>query len=421
MKKHILLTLVPAFGLLAAIAVLPVSQAHAQRNKRFTRAGPECDRRSCPSPSERPIDRNVGDLETVAAFNQQVIGVAASASGRVFVSFPRNGIDEIKKSVAEVINGEAIPYPNQEINRLDTTQPGTHFLSVQSVYVDANDTLWALDVGNTGSGTALVPGGTKLISIDLNTNAVTRTIVFPQSLLGMGTSLNDVRFDSSRGKAGFAYIPDSSPAEGSGIVVVDLATGQAVRRLANDPSVLPDPGFRAVVEGKQFVTQPTADAAPSVIKIAADGIAVSADGKLVYYCPIASRDLFSVDADVLTDFTQSDEAVAATIKNVGEKGLVGGLEADAQGRIYLTNGEYNAIRRFDPAAATSETFNGTYETVVHNRHLVWPDSLALGRDGTLYITSTQVNRLPNFNAGQDLRTAPYFLYKVKTDATPGTR
>ncbi|HEY8188478.1 MAG TPA: hypothetical protein VIF64_20585 [Pyrinomonadaceae bacterium] len=32
MKKHILLTLVPAFGLLAAIAVLPVSQAHAQRN-----------------------------------------------------------------------------------------------------------------------------------------------------------------------------------------------------------------------------------------------------------------------------------------------------------------------------------------------------------------------------------------------------
>jgi len=141
----------------------------------------------------------------------------------------------------------------------------------------------------------------------------------------------------------------------------------------------------------------------------------------VYYCPIASRNLYSVDAAVLTDFTQSDAAVAATIKNLGDKGEVGGLEADAQGRVYLTNGEFNAIRRFDPSQGTADTFNPTFETVVHNRHLVWPDSPALGKDGTLYITSSQVNRLPVFNAGQDLRQPPYFLYKVQTDATPGTR
>jgi len=123
----------------------------------------------------------------------------------------------------------------------------------------------------------------------------------------------------------------------------------------------------------------------------------------------------------LTDFTQSDAAVAATVKNLGDKGEVGGLEADAQGRVYLTNGEFNAVLRFDPSQGTADTFNPTFETVVHNRHLVWPDSLALGKDGTLYITSTQVNRLPVFNAGQDLRRPPYFLYKVQTDATPGTR
>jgi len=33
----------------------------------------------------------------VAEFEQQVVGVAVSASGRVFVSFPRNGIDTVKK------------------------------------------------------------------------------------------------------------------------------------------------------------------------------------------------------------------------------------------------------------------------------------------------------------------------------------
>ena len=378
-----------------------------------------------------PVDENIGDLEAVASFNQQVVGVAVSASGRVFVSFPRNGIDTVKISVAEVINGsrpgngegfvKAVAYPNEEINTLNTAAPSTHFLSAQSVYVDSSDTLWVLDVGNLGSGTALISGGAKLVAIDLTTNAVKRTIVFPDSLITKGTSINDVRFDLARGAAGFAYIPDSSAAAGSGIIVVDLSTGNAVRRLANDPTVLPDPAFRATVEGKPFVLQATANAAPSLVSVANDGIAVSADGKLVYYSPIASRNLYSVDAAVLTDFTQSDAAVAATIKNLGDKGEVGGLEADAQGRVYLTNGEFNAIRRFDPSQGTADTFNPTFETVVHNRHLVWPDSLALGKDGTLYITSTQVNRLPVFNAGQDLRRPPYFLYKVQTDATPGTR
>src|SRR5258708_4701613 len=367
------------------------------------------------------VDLNVGDLQMVAEFEQQVVGVAVSASGRVFVSFPRNGIDTVKKSVAEVIKGKAVAYPNEEINTLNTAAPQTHFLSAQSVYVDSSDTLWVLDVGNLGSGTALISGGAKLVAIDLTTNAVMRTIVFPDSLITKGTSINDVRFDLARGAAGFAYIPDSSAAAGSGIIVVDLSTGNAVRRLANDPTVLPDPAFRATVEGKPFVIQATVDAAPSLVSIAADGIAVSADGKLVYYCPIASRNLYSVDAAVLTDFTQSDPAVAPTITNLGDKGEVGGLEADAQGRVYLTNGEFNAIRRFDPSQGTADTFNPTFETVVHNRHLVWPDSLALGKDGTLYITSTQVNRLPAFNAGQDLRQPPYFLYKVQTDATPGTR
>ena len=368
-----------------------------------------------------PVDENIGDLEAVASFNQQVVGVAVSASGRVFVSFPRNGIDDITRSVAEVINGKTTVYPNAEINRLDTTAPSRHFLSVQSVYVDANDTLWCLDVGNTGSGTALVPGGTKLVAIDLTTNTVVRTIVFPHSLITKGTLVNDVRFDSARGRAGFAYIPDSSGAAGSGIIVVDLATGQAVRRLANDPTVLPDPGFRATVEGRPFVAQASADAAPSLLGIACDGIAVSADGKYVYYCPIASRNLFAVDADALTNFRLDDAAVAATIRNLGDKGEVGGLEADAQGRVYLTNGEFNAIRRFEPEAATADTFNATFETVVHNRHLVWPDSPALGKDGTLYITSSQVNRLPSLNGGVDRRQPPYILYKVETDATPGTR
>src|SRR6266853_1908252 len=86
-----------------------------------------------PVASHRPVDLDVGDLQMVAEFEQQVVGVAVSASGRVFVSFPRNGIDTVKNSVEEVIENKAVAYPNEEINTLNTAAPSTHFLSAQSL------------------------------------------------------------------------------------------------------------------------------------------------------------------------------------------------------------------------------------------------------------------------------------------------
>src|SRR3989442_127367 len=229
-----------------------------------------------PVASDRPVDRDVGDLQMVAEFEQQVVGVAVSASGRVFVSFPRNGIDTVKNSVEEVIKNKAVAYPKKEINTLNTAAPSTHFLSAQSVYVDSSDTLWVLDVGNLGSGTALISGGAKLVAIDLTTNAAKRTIVFPDSLLTKGASFNDVRFGLARGAAGFAYIPDSSAAAGSGIIVVDLSNGNAVRRLADNPNVPPDPAFRATVEGKPFLHKASENATPSLVSDPADSITDSA-------------------------------------------------------------------------------------------------------------------------------------------------
>src|SRR5258706_4043781 len=79
-----------------------------------------------PVASHRPVDLDVGELQMVAQFEQQVVGVAVSASGRVFVSLPRNGIDSVKISVAEVINGKAVAYRTEEINTLNTAARSTH-------------------------------------------------------------------------------------------------------------------------------------------------------------------------------------------------------------------------------------------------------------------------------------------------------
>src|SRR5713101_5839712 len=134
--------------LLAVLSVSLLTSAFAQG-----KPDRPVDLNVTPVASHRPVDLDVGDLEMVAEFEQQVVGVAVSASGRVFVSFPRNGIDTVKNSVMEVINRKApkpgqthereglvevraVAYPNEEINTLNTAAPSTHFLSAQSVYVD---------------------------------------------------------------------------------------------------------------------------------------------------------------------------------------------------------------------------------------------------------------------------------------------
>src|SRR3954447_16502639 len=82
------------------------------------------------------------ELQEVASFpHQQVTGVAVSKSGRVFVNFP-NWSDEHTISVAELVDGKPKAFPNDDWNKAGA--PESHFVCVQSVYVDPNDDLWII-------------------------------------------------------------------------------------------------------------------------------------------------------------------------------------------------------------------------------------------------------------------------------------
>jgi sugar lactone lactonase YvrE len=63
------------------------------------------------------------------------------------------------------------------------------------------------------------PGGTKLISVGLSTNTVTRTHVFPTDVAQPDSYFNDVRVDTARQ---YAYISDSSDSQDNAIVVLNL-------------------------------------------------------------------------------------------------------------------------------------------------------------------------------------------------------
>ena len=352
----------------------------------------------------------IGKIEVVATFDGPMpTGVTVSNDGRIFVNFPKWG-DAVEYTVAEVKDGKTQPYPDAAINRYAAgdTQ-ADKLVSVQSVVVDpSGKRLWILDTGSIGFGPT-TPGGPKLVGVDLATNRIIKKILFPPDVALPTTYLNDVRFDLRRGVEGMAFITDSTSSGPNGIIVVDLASGISWRRLHDHPSTKPDPQFIPVVEGEimqlRIPGQP-----PARFAVGSDGIAISPDGKTLYYCPLTSRHFYSVSVDALADRGKSDADVASTVRDLGEKGGAGdGLESDKQGRVYLSDYEHNAIRRWDAS--------GQIETLVHEPRALWPDTLSLGADGYLYFTANQIERQAAFHNGQDLRKKPYVLFRLRVDGT----
>ena len=406
-------------------------------------------------------DRPLGKLEVVATLpGPMPTGVTVSRHNRIFVNFPRWG-DDVPFTVAEVVEGKAVAYPDAQVNdwqntpeqRADTLRNATHFVSVQSVVVDPADRLWVVDTGAPLLKEAVV-NGPKIVCIDLATNQVIKTILLPTEVAGVHSYMNDIRFDLSVGEAatqdprtspagsvrartnrlrpagaavsdlpaqsgepigsgtsvhGFAYLTDSSDQGPNGIVVVDLGSGKSWRRLNNHVSTLPEPGYVSFAEGRPlYQTEPGKP--PRPVRFGSDGIAITADGSKLFYCTVSSSKLYSVSTAALRNEKLSDDQVASTVLLVTGKAPSDGLESDAAGNVYAGDYTSNSIDRIAPS--------GIVETIVHDPRLLWPDTMSLSDDGYLYVTANQLNRQPTMHNGDDQRVRPYVLFRTKLDAKP---
>ncbi|MDF2995859.1 MAG: major royal jelly protein [Xanthobacteraceae bacterium] len=353
-------------------------------------------------------DRTIGEIEPMFEFYDAMpTGVTVAADGRIFVNYPRWG-DDVPFTVAELRDGRAVPFPDAASNVFDPARPDKTLSSVQSVVVDPANRVWLLDTAAPGFATP-IEDAVKLVAVDLATDKVSRTIVLSGPAIFPTTYVNDVRFDLRKGEAGVAYITDSSISGPGGIIVVDLASGESWRKLSGHISTSPDPAFIPVVEGSRFAVRDKGKP-PASLTVASDGIAISADGETLYYCPLSSRHLYSVPTKLLLDRSASEEVVAAAVLDLGEKGASDGLESDDQGRVYAGDYERNSIRR--------RGIDGEWVTVAHDPRILWPDTLSVAADGYLYFTANQLHRQPQFHEGDDQREKPYVLFRVRIDAAP---
>ncbi len=349
-----------------------------------------------------PMEKYFGEFQLVYAFyGAMPTGVTVSETGRIFVCFPKWG-DDVKFTVAELVWDQFQPYPNLETNLATPQNIANSFISVQSVVADGRGTLWVLDTAAPNFSQP-IKGGAKLVAVDLKNNKLRKVYTFTEDVVLPTTYVNDVRFDFRVGKAGYAYITDSSSKGPGAIIVVDLENGNAFRRLNGAYSTSPDPCFLPKVEGEVLMNR-NKDGSTSPFRLASDGIAISPDGKLLFFCPLTSRHLFSISTEALRDRTIPDVDLLYHVKYWGEKGASDGMITDAKGNIYAGDYENNSIRKILP--------NGTMKTIAHDPRILWPDTFSISPDQYLYVIVNQLHRQARFHYGKDLRQKPYGLLRM---------
>ncbi|MDB6005067.1 MAG: hypothetical protein JWR15_2054 [Prosthecobacter sp.] len=348
-----------------------------------------CVLHATPAAAEKPV------IEEVASFpKQQVTGVTVSKSGRVFVNFPFWS-DDHTTSVAEVLpDGSVKPYPDAVWNAKEGA-PQSRWVCVQSVVVDDTDALWVLDPAAPKTE-KIVRGGPKLVKIDLRTNKPVQTILFDEAVAPEHSYLNDVRIDTEHG---YAYMTESG--EGA-LVVADLNTGKARRLLGGHTSTKAEPYISITFEVLKVI-DPKTGTAP---EFKADGIAFDKPGGWLYYHPLKGVTLYRIKTSFLRDASLGRDELAAKVEKLGTTPKPDGMLEGPEGSVYLTAIEKNGIARFNPST-------GKATLLIEDTRLKWPDTLAQGADGWVYVTASQIHRMPKYHGGKSLQEGPFQVLRIK--------
>ncbi len=337
-----------------------------------------------------------GSVELVATFTEphQVTGVAVAPDGRVFVNFPRWEQD-VSISVAEVSkSGKLTPYPDASWNSFraaEPAQPGQRFVCVQSVTCDPQGNLWVLDPAAPGLALE-VTGGPKLVRIDLTRNQVSRTYTFDDRVVPQGSYLNDIRFTPDGQRA----VLTNSGQPGC-LVVLDVASGRARRVLDGHPSTQFQPGLVMTVEGK-----PLRRLDGQTAEFAADGIAIDTAGDYVYWQATTGTTMYRAPLKTLFDEKLSKEQQGAAVEMFTHTFIADGYWMSRSGHLYVTSCADNTVRRMNP--------DRSFSVVAKDSRFSWPDSMAEGADGSIYVTCSHIPQMKAWQ-GSGVERSQLFRFK----------
>ncbi|NIE73549.1 glyoxalase [Pantoea sp. Ap-967] len=342
-------------------------------------------------------------LTEVARLDWLCNAVALTSGGRLFVGLPRWPGFEKTPSIAEVLpDGSLKPFPGGQWNAWAPGKPSAEALvKINTIHIFDDDTLWAIDQGEDAGPKGINPGQ-KILQFDTRDGKLLRSISLPASVLPAGANLNDLRLDSEH-----AYVTDSGL---GAIIVVNLKTGEAVRRLAGHPSTQMAPERRPIGENGQ----PLLLADGSDHQVHSDPIEISPDGQWLYYQPL-SGPLWRVPTAALRDTRISEAELGKQVEFVHDTSPLTGTAMDSAGNVYL--GEYDRPR------VSVYAPDGTLRVVAEDPRLWNPDAMIISDQRELYIPVPQSARMASNRGpgGQDAIVRPFMIYKVQLPAALGGR
>ncbi|CAG9314426.1 unnamed protein product [Blepharisma stoltei] len=327
-------------------------------------------------------------------------GIKMNSQGDIFISVPRwkeNVVATLNQIVSQ--NDDALllkPFPSLEENEEGVAEA---LQSVLGFEIDLDDYIWVLDQGKV-NGNSAIAKSQKLVKYNSITGKKNMTYDLSSVTSANNSFLNDIVLDPLRE---FAYITDSGlpinsddPLEPA-IIVLNTKTSQVWRLLASDISVMNNETLRIYINGEQVLKN-------SPMETGADGIALSCDKRTLYYTPLTSQYLYSIDTMYLRD-PKYHANISNYVQPIGwKKSASDGLAASEKNNLYITALEYNSVYKQPDITNVASDFSVNKFTIYGNdsERMMWPDTLGFNnKDKTLLVVANQLHHFEdgtiNFN------------------------
>ncbi|MBM0235032.1 hypothetical protein JNW91_26440 [Micromonospora sp. STR1_7] len=328
-------------------------------------------------------------LTPVLAEDRVCTGVT-TLRGRVFLSYP--SADGPGVQVVEALpDGGRNPYPDAAWNQTGRSPEGA-FVHVNGLRAGPDGRLWIVDSGAPQLGGQQVPGGARLVVVDVDGDRVDR-IYRLDAAVRPSSYVDDVRFHG-----GIAYLTDAGA---PGLIVLDLDSGRCRRVLDGHPSTV---GGSLGADGRAL-----RDPAGAEVHLHADQLEVSPDGRWLYYQP-ASGGMSRIGTRWLDDPSLSPDELARRVERWCDTPSTGGTAIDAAGTIYLSDVQRRRVLALAP--------DRSVRTLVADPRLSWVDAMWLDADGHLWMPAAQLHMTAGLNGGRSAVDYPIRIYRMPVDAGP---
>jgi sugar lactone lactonase YvrE len=269
-------------------------------------------------------------------------------------------------------------------------------VNVNAIHLDRRGGLWVVDTGSPDFGGDPLPGGAKLVRIDLATDRVSRVVPLGSQVALRGSYVDDMRL-----RAGMAYLTDAGR---PGLIVLDLRSGAARRVLDGHPSTMAPEGRAAVLDG-----EPVRAPDGKVLRVHVDPLELTPDGRWLLYGPLTGP-WSRIETRLLDDPAIPPSELALKVEPWANLPPVGGTAMDGNGELYFTDLAENALKR--------RGTDGRVTTILRDPRLHWVDAPFIDADRNIWLPVAQMDRVALFNGGQSRTRWPVQLFRLPL-APPG--